>query len=197
MSRNVTERRTFVAAGTAALLSAALQPNEALAQVQGAPIALRPQDVGALHTERMVETRTLLNGQSPLERDGLRKLADFLRQREVIPQLAHDLLYELIDRVLTSKTVDTLRQVIGEFFAKIGDNAHALLLAISNVVRSSVDFVREYPKEQWEKVLKVVVGDLSGALSGAGTGSKWGTAGSVVGAAIGAASGSITAAYAK
>ena len=150
-----------------------------------------------MHSRRMSETRNTLDGASPIEETGLRRLVDFLDRQKVIGKIEKDFLYELISRIFSAKNIEGLQSTLQEFLKKLGEKAHDLVAAVAGVAQSSAEYVKSIPQAQWDRAMRIVATDLSGALSGAGTGSKWGTSGAVIGAAIGAVSTSITAAYAK
>ena len=150
-----------------------------------------------MHSRRMSETRNTLDGASPIEETGLRRLVDFLDRQKVIGKIEKDFLYELISRIFSAKNIEGLQSTLQEFLKKLGEKAHDLVAAVAGVAQSSAEYVKSIPQAQWDRATRIVATDLSGALSGAGTGSKWGTSGAVIGAAIGAVSTSITAAYAK
>jgi hypothetical protein len=202
-------RRTVIAAAGASL--APLLPSPAFGQFavpSSSQVVVKlkgiaPRDAGQLHGERLLQSKEMLSGRSPLSPDGLNLLVNGLYRNKVISNEEAVFVKSLIKQLSESKTVDELQSGIDRSFNSISGQTGAVAAAIIDITRSSMEYIKQQLAGiTFAQALNVVFNDLSGALTGAETAAKLGgaridrTFAAILGAVIGASSTSINAALA-
>ena len=160
--------------------------------------AVTARSAGSAHRTRLKQTSGVLRGANPISQEGLLTLINSLEKQGVISKQQAEQLNDLVKLIFTSETLSIMLERVNELLSKLKGGANDLAIAITDIARDSIQFIRDtFERLSKDATTRIVASDVLGALEGAGHGARiLGAHGAIAGAIIGASATSILAAYA-